>query len=357
MRRQRKTLHSEKMLFRLLFLFLAATASDSAVTDPEGDSIVQFYSILSPCPDDPRDSPLDGIIDFWRHVGPKWSPLADIGILLAVLGLVIPLLCVVVGAGFCIYYVKETIVGLYLGFWGEQLQGEIIGTHTQNWANPQSGTQYCRATARYGFDETTRHRKVFVVEKLPPRTARLDLLVSRRHPKLSRIQNQQDMMILIFAKLVGLILISCAVGGILLTMIIQLVPPVCPYKMQLWVAYTMVYICYVTHLLHLEICNGASYADGTRSDGLWSQWWRRRDYEYVPDSPHVTEDRRPPTALPVAEPISGAGISSLFPVAVTSPVRSIFGFHRTRTVRGSDSQEEVPAALATVAHTDMNVST
>lgn len=356
MRRQRKTLHSEKVLFRLLLL-LAATASDSAVTDPEGDSIVQFYSILS-CPDDPQESPLDGIIDFWRHVGPGWSPLADIGILLAVLGLVVPLLCVVVGAGFCIYYVKETIVGLYLGFWGEQLQGEIIGTHTQNWANPQSSTDYCRATARYGFDEATWHRKEFVVKKQLSHTARLDLLVSRRHPKLSRIRDQQDMMIIIFAKLVGLLLISCAVGGLLLTMIIELIPPVCPHKIQLWVAYTMIYICYAIHLLHLEIRNGASYADGTRSDGQRSQWRRRRDYEYVPDSPQVTENRRPPIALPVAEPISGTGISSLLPFAITSPVRSIFGFHRTRSVRASDSQEEVPAALATVVHPDStNVST
>lgn len=326
-----------------------------------------LYSILSLCPADPKDSPIEWIIDFWRRVGPMWSPLADIGILLAVLGLLVPFLCVLIGAGFCVYYVKETSVALYLGFFGEHVQGIVIGMHTQNWAVPTSSAgshydTYFRATARYRLEHTdtatstgspgTWYKKDFLMKKQPENAARIDLLVSRRHPKISRIR-ENDMLVdlLLFAKLMGLLLISCIVGGLLLTMLIEIIPPMCPFKMQLWAGYAVLYITYAMYLINLEIHNGAN-SRSSSGGGERGERQGHGGYEYIPDVDlhEVAEDRPTPVALPVAEPISR--LSSFMPFAVASPIRSIFGFRHTRNSVVSTSQEYVPAAVATVAQPD-----
>lgn len=347
------------------FRFLLLVAATAAAAEVEEDDIAHLYSILSECPADPDESPLEFVVEYWSHVRPLWSPLADLGILLAFLGLTVPLVCTTIGAAYCAYFVKETFLLLYLGFRGRRIPGEVVGLHTQHWAEHHlarsSGTggshTYCRVTVRYradlelGNSNLNSHhgwiRREFLLQTIPPRRGKVDLLVIRSWPTISRVVEGKDTRSLLqqlrlTIKLLGLLLLSCIVGGLLLTMIIEIIPPICQAKQILWVSYFTSFLGYIVHLLLTESRHGAtSELTNQEEDVVGTQ--THRGYEYVPDvdvdaSP-FSEDA-PPTAMPIAEPVANVDIT--IPITSAQATRSIFG------PRPEDANTPTATATATV---------
>ena len=347
--------------FRFLLL-VAATAT--AAADDEEDDIAHLYSILSECPADPEESPLEFVVEYWSHVGPLLSPLADLAMLLSFLGLTVPLICTAIGAAFVAHFVKETFLLLYLGFRGLHISGEVVGLHTQHWAEHHlarsSGTGgshiYCRVTVRYRSDHemgndnsNSQHgciRRDFLLQTIPPRRGKVDLLVCRTWPTISRVVEENDTSLLqqlrLTIKLLGLLLLSCIVGGLLLTMIIEIIPPMCQAKQILWVSYFISFLGYTVHLLLTESRHGAtSELTNQEEDVVGTQ--THRGYEYVPDvdvdaSP-FSEDA-PPTAMPIAEPVANFDVT--IPITSAQATRSIFG------PRPEDANTLTATATATV---------
>ena len=330
--------------FPFLLLLVAAAAADKAEED---DGTTHLYSILSSCPADPEESSLGWVVDFWSHVGPLWSPIADLGILLAFLGLVVPLVCTAIGAAHCAYFAKETLVLMYLGVRGQHIVGEVVGMHTNHWAehHRSGGLPYCRATIRYRT-LTDRLRREFLLQTIPTRRAKVDLLVSELWPKISRIKEGNDSLLchllVLMAKLLGLLILSCIVGGLLLTMIIEIIPSLCQLKQALWISYFITFAGYIARLFLVEIRNGATSELANQDDAVGSQLQSPGGYEYVPDvdvdSTSLCEDR-PPTALPIAEPVVSIDVNT--PLTSARVTRSIFGTHR-------QDDTDTPAAVATV---------
>ena len=343
---------------------LVAATVAAAVAEEDNMAHDHLYSILSECPADPEESPLEFIVSYWSQVGPLWSPLAYLGILLAFLGLTVPLVCTVIGAAYCAYFVKKTFLSLYLGFRGLRVSGEVVGMHTQHWAEHHlarsSGTggshTYCRVTVRYRSDHdmgninsNSQHgwiRRDFLLQTIPPRRGKVDLLVSRSWPTISRVVEENDTSLLqqlrLTIKLFGLLLLSCIVGGLLLTMIIEIIPPVCQAKQILWVSYFTSFLGYIVHLLLTESRHGAmSELTNQEEDVVGTQ--THRGYEYVPDvdvdaSP-FSEDA-PPSAMPIAEPVANFDVT--IPVTSARVTRSIFG------PRPEDANTPTATATATV---------
>ena len=330
--------------FRFLLL-VAATAT--ATADVEEDDIAHMYSILSECPAGPEESPLEVVVEYWSHVGPLWSPFADLAILLGFLGLVSAPTCTAIGAAYCAYFVKETFLLLYLGFRGRRISGEVVGLHTQHWAEHHlarsSGTGgnhiYCRVTVRYRSDHemgndnsNSQHgwiRRDFLLQAIPPRRGTVDLLVSRSWPTISRVVEENDTSLLqqlrLTIKLLGLLLLSCIVGGLLLTMIIEIIPPMCQAKQILWVSYFTSFLGYIVHLLLTESRHGAmSELTNQEEDVVGTQ--THRGYEYVPDvdvDGSSFSEGAPPTAMPIAEPVANFDVN--IPITSAQATRSIFG--------------------------------
>ena len=330
--------------FPFLLLLVAAAAADKAEED---DGITHLYSILSDCPADPEESSLGWVVDFWSHVGPLWSPIADLGILLAFLGLVVPLVCTVIGAAYCVYFVKETLVLMYLCFRGQHIVGEVVGMHTNHWAEQHrsGGHPCCQAIIRYRT-LTNRLRREFLLQTIPTRRAKVDLLVCRSFPKISRIKEGNGsllcQLLVLVVKLIGLLLLSCIVGGLLLTMIIEIIPSLCQLEQALWISYVMLFVGYIAQLLFVEIRNGATPETANQDETFGSQLQSPGGYEYVPDvdvdATSVCEDR-PPTALPIAEPVVSIDVNT--PLTSARVTRSIFGTHR-------QDDTDTPSAIATI---------
>ena len=347
--------------FRFLLLVAAtAAAAAAADNDDEEDDIAHLYSILSECRADPEESTLEFVVEYWSHVGPLWSPLADLGILLAFLGLIVPLVCTAIGAAYCAYFVKETTVLLYLGLRGRRISGEVVGLHTQHWADHHlarssvtvtGGSQtYCRATVRYRshFELSNSNssldgwlRRDFLLQTIPPRGGKVDLLVSRSWPAISRVVDEGDTSLLqqlrLTIKLLGLLLLSCIVGGLLLTMIIEIIPPLCHAKKILWMSFITSFFGYIAHLLLTESRHGATSGLTNQEESLGTQSYR--GYEYIPD---VDAEERsscedtPPTAIPIAEQVVSVDNNIPITSAQATCTRSIFGprrqDHETATV-------------------------
>ena len=333
--------------FRFLLLVAATAAATAAAADVEEDDIAHLYSILSECPAGPEESPLEVVVEYWSHVGPLWSPLADLAILLGFLGFTAPLAATAIGAAYCAYFVKETFLLLYLGFRGRRISGEVVGLHTQHWAEHHlarsSGTggshTYCRVTVRYRSDHemgngnsNSQHgwiRRDFLLQTIPPRRGKVDLLVCRSWPTISRVEENDTSLLQqlrLTIKLFGLLLLSCIVGGLLLTMIIEIIPPMCQAKQVLWVSYFTSFLGYIVHLLLTESRHGAmSELTNQEEEVVGTQ--THRGYEYVPDvdvdaSP-FSEDA-PPTAMPIAEPVANFDVT--IPLTSARATRSIFVF-------------------------------
>jgi len=333
---------------KLRFLLVATTAA--AAKAEEDDGMAHQYSILSKCPADPEESTLEWVVAFWSQVGPLWSPISDLGILLAFLGLVVPLVCTTIGAAYCAYFVKETFVVLYLGFRGQHIVGDVVGMHTQHWAEHHltrsgaGGSQiYCRATIRYRTSKD-RLRRDFLLQAIPTRRAKVDLLVSRSWPTISRIKEGDTSLfqqLVLTAKLLGLLLLSCIVGGLLLTMLIEIIPSLCQWKRALWISYFISFVGYICHLVRAEMRNGAT-SELANQEAVGSQA-SQGGYEYVPDvhtdASSVCEDRLP-TALPIAEPVVIVDVNTPITSARVHATRSIFGLNRQDAI--------TPAATATV---------
>ena len=345
---------------------LVAATVAAAVAEEDNMAHDHLYSILSECPADPEESPLEFIVSYWSQVGPLWSPLAYLGILLAFLGLTVPLVCTVIGAAYCAYFVKETATLLYLGFRGLRISGEVVGMHTQHWAEHHltrsSGSGgshiYCRVTVRYRVDQETSNnnnsnsnlhgwiRRDFLLQTIPPRGGKVDLLVCRSWPTLSRVVEENDTSLLqqirLTIKLLGLLLLSCIVGGLLLTMIIEIIPPICQAKRILWMLYCTFFLGYIVNLLHTERRHGAisELTNRQEEDAVGTQI--HRGYEYIPnvdlDAIPFSEDA-PPTAMPIAEPVANVDVT--IPITSAQATRSIFG------PRPEDAN--TPTATATAA--------
>ena len=360
----KKTLRPVRSCWEFRFLLLVAGTVAAASDNVEEDEIAHLYSILSECPADPEESTLEFVVEYWSHVGPLWSPLADLGILLAFLGLTVPLICAAIGAAYCAYFVKETFLLLYLGFRGRRISGEVVGLHTQHWAEHHlarsSGTggshTYCRATVRYRADprlhssnnSNSHHgwiRRDFILQTIPPRRGKVDLLVSRSWPTISRVEENVTSLLqqlLLTTKLLGLLLLSCLVGGLLLTMIVEIIPSLCQAKQLLWLSYFSSFLGYIVHLLLTESRHGATSEWTSQEEDVFGTQ-THRGYEYVPDvdvdaSP-FSEDA-PPTAMPIAEPVANVDIT--IPITSAQATRSIFG------PRPEDANTPTATATATV---------
>ena len=340
------------------------TATVAAAAEEDNMAHDHLYSILSECPANPEESPLEFVVLYWSQVGPLWSPLAYLGILLAFLGLTVPLVCTVIGAAYCAYFVKQTFLSLYLGFRGLRVSGEVVGMHTQHWAEHHlarsSGTggshTYCRVTVRYRIDQEPSNNinpnshgwinRDFLLQTIPPRGGKVDLLVCRSWPTISRVIEGNDTSLLqqirLTIKLLGLLLLSCIVGGLLLTMIIEIIPPICQAKRILWLSYCTFFLGYIVNLLHTERRHGAmsELTNRQEEDAVGTQ--THRGYEYIPDvgidAIPFSEDA-PPTAMPIAEPVANVDVT--IPITSAQAARSIFGS------RHEDAN--TPTATATAA--------